>query len=281
MTNDYRLLGQLIQKRREAIGLTQDNLADKAGISYSTVSKLERGVIKDPSIFTIASLAEVMGCTIDNLLGPKPSQSSKAKTKGSDTFLLCDMNGVLVRFFQRAFVQIAKDNHILLDKVETTFWHYNDMANRGEISTKEFNKVMADRLGITKFDWHKSYLSAIEPIAEMHDCVREVAKTNRVGILSNIHKGLIPKMLERNLIPNIDYSCIVDSSEVHKIKPDPKVYQLTERLVGASGKEILFVDDSRTNLMAAERFNWRVMWFDDYRPADSVARVKNALGVDF
>ena len=41
--------------------------------------------------------------------------------------------------------------------------------------------------------------------------------------------------------------------------------------------EILLVDDSRVNLMAAEKHGWHVLWFDDYRPDESSKRVRDAL----
>ena len=57
------------------------------------------------------------------------------------------------------------------------------------------------------------------------------------------------------------------------------MYEIAEEMAGASGEEILFVDDSRANLIAAERMGWRVMWFDYYRPADSVKKLKEALSM--
>jgi FMN phosphatase YigB (HAD superfamily) len=46
---------------------------------------------------------------------------------------------------------------------------------------------------------------------------------------------------------------------------------------GRNPREILLVDDTRANIMAAEKCGWQVLWFDDYRPVESVARIKTAL----
>lgn len=277
MDERYISLGDTIQRRRQVMGMSQDELSDKAGLAYSTLAKIERGVVKNPSVFTIVSLAKALGCTVEELLKLEPATSSTADTVGSDTFLFCDLNGVSVRFFHRAFASIAEENGLTVDKVETAFWHYNDAANRGEMSLDTFNSVMAEQLGIKHFDWHESYLSNIEPIAEMHKCLEEITKVYRVGILSNTHNGLIDKLLKMGVLPDIDYACIVDSSEVHAIKPEQRMYEIAQEMSGASGEQILFVDDSRANLIAAERLGWRVLWFDDYRPGDSVKRLKQAL----
>ncbi len=66
---DEKGLGQRLQKARKAAGLTQQELCQKAGLSYSTLAKIERGAIKSPSIFTIQSIAGVINTSLDVLLG--------------------------------------------------------------------------------------------------------------------------------------------------------------------------------------------------------------------
>jgi transcriptional regulator with XRE-family HTH domain len=67
-------LGKQLQLSRQKAGLTQQALCQQAKISYSTLAKFERGAIKSPSIFTIESIAEVLGVTLDELLGVQRCQ---------------------------------------------------------------------------------------------------------------------------------------------------------------------------------------------------------------
>lgn len=60
-------IGQCIAKRRLAAGLTQDQVAEKLGIGYEAVSRMERGVTI-PTVIRLADLAEVFGCGIQELL---------------------------------------------------------------------------------------------------------------------------------------------------------------------------------------------------------------------
>ena len=46
-------LGKHLQAARQRASMTQQQLCQKAGLSYSTLAKIERGAIKAPSIFTI------------------------------------------------------------------------------------------------------------------------------------------------------------------------------------------------------------------------------------
>lgn len=272
--DNYQInLAKQIKSLRKKAGLTQDQLSDKAKISYSTLAKIEHGGIKNPSVFTIYAIANALDTTIDELFA-KPTQ---VLATGDIKFLFVDMNGVLVRFFQRGFVKISEENHISVDKIESTFWHYNDAANRGDMSLAEFNKAMCDHLGLKDLDWKRYYSTSVEPIKEMHKLLHDVSKEIPIGILSNTMPGFIDELRDKGLIPDLDYACIVDSSVVGSVKPEPTIYKTAESLAGFSGENILFVDDSRTNLMAAEKFGWRVLWFDDYRPSESVKRVKDAL----
>jgi transcriptional regulator with XRE-family HTH domain len=66
---DEKSLGARLQLARQNAGLTQQVMCHKANLSYSTLAKIERGAIKSPSIFTIRSIAEVLGTSLDELVG--------------------------------------------------------------------------------------------------------------------------------------------------------------------------------------------------------------------
>lgn len=277
-------LGKRLQEARKQAGLTQQELCQKAGLSYSTLAKIERGAIKAPSIFTIQSIAGALGTDLNELMGVLAPQvqiqpeTPKKRSKSGIRFAYFDINGCMVRFFHRAFTELAADTGTSADMVETAFWHYNDAVCRGEMPLEEFNRVMSQRLGTTEqLDWQKYYLEAVDPIGEMRELAAWAAENYHVGLLSNIMPGFINSMMERDILPRLPYSAIIDSSEVHAIKPEAQIFQIAQEKAGVEPHEILLVDDSRTNLMAAERMGWHVLWFDDYRPEESVAKIRTAL----
>ena len=278
-----KLLGKSLQDARKKAGLTQQQLCQKSGLSYSTLAKIERGAIKSPSIFTIQSIASALGTTLNELMGvaspQEPAEPQKKKSKSGVSFVYFDINGCLVRFFHRAFSKLAEDSGAPADVVETTFWHYNDAVCRGELKMDEFNHLFADRLGIESVDWQSYYMDAIDPIDEMRELVARASEHYQVGLLSNIMPGFIDNMFDTKILPEVAYSSIIDSSKVGAIKPEPKIYEIAQDWAGCPPEEILLIDDSRANLMAAERMGWHVLWFDDYRPEESVAHVKDALQI--
>lgn len=274
-------LGKQLQAARKKAGLTQQELCHKAGLSYSTLAKIERGAIKAPSIFTIQAIAAALGLSLSQLMGESVSLAKKHRSKSGVRFVYFDINGCLVRFFHRAFTKLADDTGVQADIIETTFWHYNDAVCRGEMSLHDFNQTMSKQLRSAEIDWESYYMAAVDPIKEMHALAAWAGEYYEIGLLSNIMPGFIPTMIEKGLLPNIPYTSIIDSSVVKAIKPEPQIYEIATEQAGVPAEEILLIDDSRSNLMAAEKFGWRVLWFDDYRPEESAARVKKSLEPDF
>lgn len=276
---DEKSLGARLQSARQQAGLTQQVMCQKANLSYSTLAKIERGAIKSPSIFTIRSIAEVLGTSLDDLVGfkSKVSGPDKKTSKSGVRFIYFDINGCLVRFFHRAFTAIAEDFQLTPDVIESAFWKYNDEVCTGEMTVAEFNKRFARDLKIDHIDWEDYYLKAVEPIEEMHQLVKWAAENYKVGLMSNIGKGFIKQMLSAGLLPDISYDAVIDSSEIGEIKPNPKVYKVAQQRAGVQPEEILLIDDTRGNLTPAQKAGWHVMWFNDYDSHASAKQARTAL----
>ena len=57
-----------IKRVRAKQGLTQDDLAKKANIKYSTLTKIEGGVVTKPRVKTIQKIAKSLGVPMEELL---------------------------------------------------------------------------------------------------------------------------------------------------------------------------------------------------------------------
>lgn len=65
---DNNIIGEKIKKYRLKAGLTQEKLAREADISYTTLTKMESGVIKNPSVKVVAKIAKVFKIPLDDLV---------------------------------------------------------------------------------------------------------------------------------------------------------------------------------------------------------------------
>jgi len=67
-TLSSKTLSKNIRKYRQKLGLSQDQLARKANIPYSTYLKIESGYTPNPSIQTVANIAKALNISIDALI---------------------------------------------------------------------------------------------------------------------------------------------------------------------------------------------------------------------
>ncbi len=275
---DEKSLGKRLQQARQEAGLTQQQLCQRANLSFSTLAKIERGAIKAPSIFTVQAIAGAIGVGLENLIGaPSSLARNLMKTKSGVSFVYFDVNGCLVHFYQRAFARLAQATGAPLDAVEAAFWHYNDDVCRGTVSMSDFNAKLAERLAVDSVDWLQYYLDTVEPIAEMQDVLKWASERYKFGLLTNIMPGQLSAMRKSGALPELAYDTVIDSSEVAAIKPESKIYEIAQERAGVPPEQILLIDDSRVNVMAAEKLGWHVLWFDDARPEEAVERVREVL----
>lgn len=68
MTSDKNIIGDNIKKLRAKLNLTQDDLARKSGVKYTTLSKIEAGVVTKPTVHIMAKIAKALGVNIEKLL---------------------------------------------------------------------------------------------------------------------------------------------------------------------------------------------------------------------
>ncbi len=66
--NQDNKLGKKIKALRLKLELSQDEFARKADIPYTTLTKVETGVIKKPSVFVMAKLAKTLGVSIEDII---------------------------------------------------------------------------------------------------------------------------------------------------------------------------------------------------------------------
>lgn len=76
VSQDLVALGERIRKRRTELSLSQETLAEKAGISANTVSRIEGGQMS-MSIGTFIKLVQALDTDADSLLGLSPVSGGK------------------------------------------------------------------------------------------------------------------------------------------------------------------------------------------------------------
>ncbi len=67
MANENNIGGN-VKKYRVKQGLSQEDFARKSGVKYTSLTKIESGVIKKPSVLFMAKIAKTLGVNIEELI---------------------------------------------------------------------------------------------------------------------------------------------------------------------------------------------------------------------
>ena len=93
MTDIYAVVGKNLQKRRKQCGLTQAEVAEKAGISVAFLSFLETGR-KKGSLDSYHRLATVLGVSMAFLMGEQVPKGKKIGVQQIGNFSIAEKKAV-------------------------------------------------------------------------------------------------------------------------------------------------------------------------------------------
>ena len=65
------MLAKRIKECRKQKGWTQQKLAEKTGLSFNTITKIEQGIGDSPTLKTLIKLTDALGVGLDSLIGRK------------------------------------------------------------------------------------------------------------------------------------------------------------------------------------------------------------------
>ncbi len=65
------MLAKRVKECRKQKGWTQQKLAEKTGLSFNTITKIEQGIGDSPTLKTLLKLADAFGVGLDELVDRK------------------------------------------------------------------------------------------------------------------------------------------------------------------------------------------------------------------
>lgn len=108
-TLDYYKIGQKIRKHRKAFGMSQEQLAEKVGISTTHLSHIETGNTK-LSLTVLVDIAETLSVQTDELINDAPPKKNIAKNEILNLLDSCTTQETYI------IREILKSSKIALDK---------------------------------------------------------------------------------------------------------------------------------------------------------------------
>ncbi len=168
-------------------------------------------------------------------------------------FVYFDLGGVVIRDF-------SGTNNWEIVKKE---WNLTD-----EYWDKFEPKLCAGKQKIDP-DLLNAFVSRFETNPSIWPVIAEIHKSCRIGLLTNMYPGMFKAIQDAKIMPDVAWDVIIDSSVVGLAKPDPQIFKLAQTRAGASGQDILFVENSPRNTQAATDFGWQIFLYDSAHPEES------------
>ena len=287
------VLGKAIAKARRACGLTQQELCKQTGVAYSTLTKIERGAIKKPNVFTVLQIAQATDLKVEELLRNSASTaivnpytaatatySAPAEPRASKRgvkFVYFDLHQVLVYSSMGAIPFTAAACGQPAQKVEELYLRYTADLCLGRLSMEDFNQILSRELQTPHLDWQDFYLRHVRPDAEVRAGFDWASRHYRVGLLTNAFPGNVSGLMERGTIPG-EYAAVVDSSVIGQLKPHRGIYEYAQKQAGVSPDEILLIDDRLVNIASAQACGWQGFWLNAETRPGFASRLQNLLG---
>lgn len=179
--------------------------------------------------------------------------------------LLFDIGNVIVSFdFQLTVNRIAEQCKLPADQIFGRVMELKDVLELGQISSEEFLAQASEMIG---YSGDQDYLkqafqevfTANQPIIDLIEA--QHAKGVPLYILSNTNGIHVPYLIENfPVFQRFDQS--IYSHEVGLMKPDPKIYQETIKLLGLRPEQTIYLDDLPENCATGETFGFHTIKYD-------------------
>lgn len=94
-----------INKRKKELGLNNAQIADRAGITLSTMDKITSGANQNPKLDTLFAIADVLGLTLDDF-------DDRPKQMPTDILYISRPTGI------QSTDELRKQMHDMIDQLE-------------------------------------------------------------------------------------------------------------------------------------------------------------------
>lgn len=190
-----------------------------------------------------------------------------------------DFGGVLITSINSQLGDVAATHGVDLGTIKsvlmgppTSGGHPWQRAERGEIAVADIQGGLgpwAADAGISLIGDEIDRLLAAGGYSTVDRMIERIEQLRRDGfataLLTNTFAEFRPTM-QRDL--DFDsFDVVIESFSVGARKPEPAIYEATERGLGATGAAILYLDDFSENLVVPEQRGWRTILVGDHDEA--------------
>ena len=106
------------------------------------------------------------------------------------------------------------------------------------------------------------FINRFEKNIYIQPVIDRIKQDCRMGLLTNMYPRMLTAMIEKGIMPRVNWDAVIDSTIVGCRKPDLSIFKLAEKKANAKGNEILFIDNTVGNINVAKEFGWQTFYYD-------------------
>ena len=193
-----------------------------------------------------------------------------------------DLGGVLYHF-RKALTKIAQANNLTYQDFQRVFAKYRESVLTGKMSAQDLWQKYETELSlkpISNFDYIDYWTDQIEIIPQTNQLMIDCSKKYQVGLLTNLYAGILEKLSEKDILPDIQFEPIINSSSVRLSKSNVNFFKLAQTKTEIAPKDIFYIDDKKEFLENAKILGWQTNWFDEEKAEESVEKIRKILTLD-
>jgi epoxide hydrolase-like predicted phosphatase len=197
--------------------------------------------------------------------------------------IIWDLGGVLLRTNDRKpRTGLAEELKLSYEELDRLVFNSPSarQASRGEITAAEHWQNMCKLLS-----WPEKRVQELQDRfwggdgldETLIEFIQSLKPSYTLALLSNNWSDLRLALVNEWQIAEL-FKEIIISAEVGLVKPDARIYQLTQEKLGIAPKRILLIDDFIENVQAAREAGWQAIQFHNSRQV--MAEMQAILGID-
>lgn len=197
------------------------------------------------------------------------------------SFIYFDVGGVAIQDFSDTkkwdmmidqALGIPQNSRVAFDQL---YDEYEDDICKGKIAVDDLQPFIKEHFHAdipTDFSMLSYFVGHFEPNPGIWEIVKHLTSTIQFGLLTDQYLGMLDLIFAHQLIPQLPFKAIVDSSVLGMRKPMPEIYQIAQERTGVPASEILFIDNREKNLVVPRQMGWQTYFYDskDYEKSNKL-----------
>ncbi len=184
-------------------------------------------------------------------------------------FVYFDVGGVLLLDFSKTdkWSQLKRDLGVSSEKEPFFDAVWQKYRNRIciDCDVDTIAAELVEAAGCTlpeEYSMLADFVNRFEQNPSIWPVAHAVKQQYKVGLLTNMYPRMLALIKENQLIPDIEWDAVVDSSSVGYQKPDREIFEIAQARANVNPHAILFIDNSEEHVTVAKNLGWQAIVYD-------------------